>query len=228
MTHRARKPGLRTILAVATAAGALAGAARADVFSFDQDPFAGTTVLTTAGRQVVQNGFQGGVFELTIPDFDLANDRIRIDSRVFGVDRPLTGFVGFAADLPDQAFDFIVLRNLDGDPNTAGNQMNAGLAANLIADRLSTSAPGFFFYFNSFLNLPRLVYSTDLGSPTADLRVLARFQNLGGQAGIDALAAGGPHLTAGVPEPAAWALMIAGFGLLGGAVRRRRALAVAL
>lgn len=32
----------------------------------------------------------------------------------------------------------------------------------------------------------------------------------------------GDSLTAGVPEPASWALMIAGFGLVGGAMRRRR------
>ena len=34
-------------------------------------------------------------------------------------------------------------------------------------------------------------------------------------------------VTAQVPEPAAWALMIAGFGLVGSALRRRRSLAVA-
>ncbi len=31
--------------------------------------------------------------------------------------------------------------------------------------------------------------------------------------------------SAGIPEPASWALMIAGFGLMGGAIRRRRAVA---
>ena len=33
--------------------------------------------------------------------------------------------------------------------------------------------PGFFIYFNSGLDLPRLVYSTDLSDNTADLKVLA-------------------------------------------------------
>jgi hypothetical protein len=37
------------------------------------------------------------------------------------------------------------------------------------------------------------------------------------------LAAGGYGRTAGVPEPASWAMMIFGFGLVGGALRRRRA-----
>lgn len=44
--------------------------------------------------------------------------------------------------------------------------------------------------------------------------------NAAGNTSIDNLAAnGGPT---GVPEPAAWALMIAGFGLAGNALRRRR------
>ena len=41
--------------------------------------------------------------------------------------------------------------------------------------------------------------------------------DLGGQTNIDAVS-----LTA-VPEPASWAMLIAGFGLVGGAMRRRRA-----
>ncbi|KPF78254.1 hypothetical protein IP88_04270 [alpha proteobacterium AAP81b] len=41
---------------------------------------------------------------------------------------------------------------------------------------------------------------------------------------IDDLGYGG---TAGIPEPASWALLIAGFGLTGAAARRRRALAAA-
>lgn len=35
-------------------------------------------------------------------------------------------------------------------------------------------------------------------------------------------------LFAAVPEPAAWAVMLAGFGVLGGALRRRRAMATAM
>ncbi len=41
---------------------------------------------------------------------------------------------------------------------------------------------------------------------------------------VSAITAGG---TGGVPEPAAWAMMLAGFGLVGGAMRRRGALAAA-
>jgi hypothetical protein len=31
-----------------------------------------------------------------------------------------------------------------------------------------------------------------------------------------------PNTVSGVPEPASWALMLGGFGLVGGAMRRRR------
>jgi PEP-CTERM motif len=44
-----------------------------------------------------------------------------------------------------------------------------------------------------------------------------------GPSGLQTLASVAPG---GVPEPAAWALMIAGFGLVGGAVRRRAAVRV--
>jgi hypothetical protein len=43
-------------------------------------------------------------------------------------------------------------------------------------------------YFNSNLDLPRLVYSTDLNDNTADLKVLARLTNLGGEPGRQAMA----------------------------------------
>jgi hypothetical protein len=39
---------------------------------------------------------------------------------------------------------------------------------------------------------------------------------------IDALAFGGPVNPPAVPEPAAWAMMLAGFGLIGHSLRRRR------
>jgi len=220
MTNRSRKRSLRRALALAAAAAAFATGAQATTFRFDTDPFAGSTALQTPGRQIV-----GG--ELFIATFDLDNDRIEVAPSVFGIEPTISTFAGLAADLPDAPFNFIVLRTLDadGDPSN-GALMNAGLAANLIADRLSQAGAGFFMYFNSGLNLTRFVYSTDLSSPTADLKVIARFQDQTGQAGVDALARGGVQVAA-VPEPAAWSMMIAGFGLIGGAMRRARKTALA-
>jgi hypothetical protein len=41
--------------------------------------------------------------------------------------------------------------------------------------------------------------------------------------GLNEFVAGGVAVTGGVPEPASWAMLIAGFGLTGAAMRRRRA-----
>ncbi len=52
-----------------------------------------------------------------------------------------------------------------------------------------------------------------------------RFQGVAGQGDgffFDNATFSTPSVVAAVPEPASWALMIAGFGLVGGAVRRRR------
>lgn len=206
----------RHLIAAAVVCG-LATSAQADVFVFDTDPFAGTTALTTPGRQVV-----GGEAFIS---FDPGADTIVVDPVVFGIDPAIVAFNGLAADLPDTAFNFVGLQTLDGDgdPNN-GVALNAGLAANLIADRLTTPGAGFFTYFNSGLDLVRLVYSTDLSDPTADLKILARFTNLSGQTGRDALDDFGPQIVtaAVVPEPGAWALMILGFGAAGASLRRAR------
>jgi hypothetical protein len=117
MTYCSRKRSLRRVLAVAAAAAAFTTAAQATTFRFETDPFEGSTALTTPGRQVVAG-------ELFIPTFDLENDRIGFAPTVFEVDANIAQFTGFAADLPDQPFNFIVLQTLDfdGDPSK-GNLM---------------------------------------------------------------------------------------------------------
>jgi hypothetical protein len=96
----------------------------------------------------------------------------------------------------------------------------AGNAANLIADQITESAPGLFVYFNSGLNVPRLVFSTDLSENTSDLKILARMTNLTGQP--DALAGFNAANFVLVPEPSEWALFLVGLGLVGAAYRRSR------
>lgn len=203
------------ILAISALAAAFATTTRAATLTFDTDPFAGTTALQTPGRQVIGN-------ELFVPTFDLAVDDIFIDGQVFNLDhQPISPFNGVAADIPASGANFVVFRTLDFDDDpTNGISLNAAQAANRIAAQITQQGAGFFVYHNSALNLNRLVYSTDLSSSTADLKVLARFQDQSGQAGVDALADWGPQLTASVPEPAAWTMMILGFGLMGAAVRR--------
>jgi hypothetical protein len=199
-----------------------AGAVNAVVITFDDDPFMGTAALTTPGRQVVG----GELFTA----FDIATDVFSFTSPAFGVTPPVSFANGVAASLATSGLNVIVLENLDNDGNPA-TPFAAGTAANLIADRITGAGAGFFMYFNSGLDLARLVYSTDLSDNTADLKVLARLTNLTGAMGQAAL----ENFTAGnfavdgeigeptpVPEPATGALLLTGLLLLGARRHRRR------
>jgi hypothetical protein len=131
------------------------------------------------------------------------------------------------ATVPASGANFIVLQTFDNDADP-GTPFNAGSAANLIAAQVQSAGAGFFIYFNSGLDLPRLVYSTDLDDPTADLRILARLTNLTGAAGRDALDDIGSTNVAAIPAqpvpeaPTGLLLMAGAVALLaGGAIRRR-------
>jgi hypothetical protein len=182
-------------------------AANAAVINFDTNPLIGNPALTTPGRQVV-----GGEPSLT---FDIATDVIVFDSAQFGVTNPLSFFNGLVADLPPGGADVIVVQD-------TGTPFLAGIAADLIAAQVTTSGAGFFMYFNTNLQLARLVYSTDLGDAESDLAVLARFTNIAGPEGFATF----PTVTAdnfavseAVPEPATLTLLAAAaMGIL----RRRR------
>jgi hypothetical protein len=202
---------IRTFVAVAlSAVAANAGAA---TFTFATDPFAGSTALTTPGRQVV-----GGEPFIA---FDPAADVFAFVTTAFpGV--PAILFVNdVAANIPATGINTIVLRTFDDDGD-ATTPFNAGTAANLIAAQVTSPGPGFFVYFNQGLDVPRLVYSTDLGDNTADLKILARMINLSGQAGRDELASftsANFALATPVPEPTSLALVTAAGALC--ALRRR-------
>jgi len=170
-------------------------AAQATTFRYDTDPFAGTNVRNIPGRQIL-----GGEELLS---FFITTDKFSLESTVFGVG----GSVGFvnatAANLPASGVNVIVLETFDDD-NIAGTPFGASNAANLIAAHITTTGPGFFIYFNQGLDLPRLVYSTDLSSTTSDLRILARMLNLNGQTGRNALTnftGRNFEITTATPEP---------------------------
>jgi len=187
---------------------AFGAAAHATTFTYDQDPFAGTPVLSIPGRQVV-----GGEQFIS---FDTSSDVFAFDAKVFGISGPEQFLNALAPDIPAAGANIVVLENFDDD-NNALTPFGASNAANLIAGRVGTHAPGFFVYFNQALDIPRLVYSTDLGSTTSDLRILARLINLNGPNGRNTM----PRFTqanfeivgsdgATVPEPAsAWLVVVA-------------------
>lgn len=179
-------------------------------------------LLGVNGKQFYPPGrqFVGG--EIIIPNFNFSTDRLVFDPAVFGVSSQITFLTDLGRNLPSVGADFIVLQDIDADGNLENGILNnAGLSANLIAANSFNAGPGFFIYYNSGLNFNRLVYSTDLGDPTADLKILARFTDQTGTAGAAALQKFGAANIAAVPEPATWMMMIAGFGAIGGAMRRR-------
>jgi PEP-CTERM motif len=203
-------------LCVAAALLTLSATATATTFTFNTDPFAGSDALTTPGRQVV-----GGEAFIT---FNIATDVFALGQAVFGVGDEVLFANDVAGNLPTGGVNVIVLQTFDndGDPTTP---FGAGNAANLIADRITSPGPGFFIYFNQGLDLPRLVFSTDLNDSTADLKILFRMTNLTGQGGRDAI----PTFTAAnfaitVPEPSTLLLLLAAGVLWAcGHARRKRA-----
>ena len=203
------------VLLLSTALLMLAETASAATITLATDPFAGSAALTTPGRQIVGD-------ELFSP-FDIANDVFVIDPTVFGVSSTVSFANDVAGNLPQTGLNVVVLESFDNDGDT-GTPFGAGNAATLIADRITSTGPGFFIYFNSGLDLPRLVYSTDLSDPTADLKILVRLTNLTAQPGRDAL----PTITASnfvfatVPEPATLVLVGSGALVLSKIIRRRR------
>jgi hypothetical protein len=174
--------------------------AAAALFSFNDEPFAGTTALETPGRQVIGN-------ELLIPNVNFTTDLFAFDAAAFGIDS-LSFFNSLAADLPAAGVNVVVLRDTDND-NDPLTAFNAGSAAGLIAAQISAPTPGFFIYHNSGLGVNRLVFSTDLSETTSDLKVVARFTNPTGNDAIALLPSISEANFQVVPEPSSIALTLA-------------------
>ena len=198
---------------------ALSSTANANTFRFDTDPFAGTNVLNVPGRQIIADE--------DFISFSIATDVFSLESTVFGVGGTVTFVNAPVSTLPTSGVNVVVLQTLDDDNNPL-TPFGAGNAANLIASKVTTSGAGFFIYFNQSLDLPRLVYSTDLSSNTADLKILARMLNLTGAEGRNLL----PTFTesnftitttpAAAPEPSSAFLVALALGAFCCYVRRRR------
>jgi len=193
---------------------ALCPAAKATTFHFDTAPFAGTNVTSIPGRQIV-----GGEQFIS---FSSATDIFSINAGVFGVGAHVNFVNGPAGAIPGDA-NVVVLETFDND-NNPGTPFGAGQAADLIASRVTAHEAGFFIYFNQSLNLPRLVYSTDLASNTADLQILARMLNLTGAEGQNAM----PNITTRnfdittTPEPSSISMLASFLLASGGFVGVRR------
>lgn len=165
-----------------------------------------------------------GAGAVPVPSFDFATDSFLLALSAFGVTGPISFVNSLASGLPASGVNIVVLQDSDndGDPATAFNAISA---ANLIAGALTEEVAGFFVYFNSVLNINRLVFSTDLGSTTSDLAILAAIQSPTGAEAIAALPGFGAanfQAVAPVPLPAALPLFVAALAGLGLIRGRRR------
>jgi hypothetical protein len=198
------------VVALALVLGSVSPAA-AVTFAFTTDPFAGTSALETPGRQIVADE--------AFVSFSTDSDVFAFEPAIFGAGDQILFANDLAANLPTSGVNVVVLRTLDNDADP-GTPFGAGTAATLIAQRITAPGPGFFVYFNSGLDLPRLVYSVDLDDDQADLKILARITNLAGQS--SALASFTESNFAMIPEPSTVTL-VALAGMLALAGRRSRA-----
>ena len=160
----------------------LTGGDGEDTFAFSGDPFDGADV-SSSERQIVGN-------EDFITDFNFADDTYQINATDFDIVGDVN-LVALDANANNATIfagtNVVILLNNDNDddPNTP---FLAGTAANQIAELTEQDGAGLFVYFNSNLQLNRLVYSTNLNDASADLKILSRQTDLTGQDAIDALA----------------------------------------
>ena len=150
--------------------------------------FAGADTITSgAGRDtIVYDATSLGSAPDTLVDFDVAQDRFLLNATDFNVTGPLRVQNALAANLVSNGSNVIVLRDSDNDANPA-TPFNARSAAQAIGTAITTDGAGFFVYFNSVLNLNRLVYSTNLNDGAAALTVLGAIGTTTGQAAITQL-----------------------------------------
>jgi hypothetical protein len=191
-------------VAILLSVGAPAAAA---TIVFNADPFEGSTAPGTPGRQIV-----GGEPFLSV---DFSTDVFQFDTEFFAIGPTINLVNDVEANIPATGVNVVILRSF-------GPPMAAGIAADLIAARITQPGPGLFMYFNTGLNVPRLVYSADLSVNDADLKILARFTNLTGATGQAAMATVTADNFELVPEPSLVLLLGAGLGSLALARRRGR------
>ncbi len=122
------------------------------------------------------------------------------------------------------------IEGLNNQTSAIGDSLDFGpvTAGDVLTFRLRVTDNGDLFYSDRSLNTDGIthIYATnyaggDFGLPAG---TYVGFEDLNGGGDLDYedLAFIFTNVRSNVPEPAAWALMLAGFGLVGSAMRRRR------
>ena len=120
-------------------------------------------------------------------------------------------------------YDILSARgNVDGD-------VISGLVNNPAQPNASFSADGFFIYDNTFTPVAPVVTNPGIlfnGASGLEYNLFSdnatQYELYKATPGVGYVNSVGTLSVLAVPEPAQWALMLGGFGLMGGALRRRR------
>ena len=127
-------------------------------------------------------------------------------------------YVGPAAPVGEIRFDVLGSNRLTLNSIDFGSGQNDARASQVNVFDLS-----FNLLFSSSFTVPAAGHSTVLlGGLSNTQGLILQFGPDGYEVAIDNIAYDLSPLTAGVPEPASWAMLITGFGLTGAMARRRR------
>ena len=140
---------------------------------------AASAVFFTGVASAAQIPVQLGQANVEIDNLDVDEDVFVIDT-AFGLGDLVfdNQFFGDGSVLADDV-NIVVVQN---SSNEDGSVFNAGSAAALIAASTEASRPGFFYYFNSALNINRLVFDEDLSQPGFTTVVIAALNPTGNDA----------------------------------------------
>jgi hypothetical protein len=143
---------------------------------------------------------------------------------VWGIDRG-QGTARFVGATPSVGagvlFDSVVVLRPDGTGNFV--DLINGANSFALAPGAVTSSGNMISGLVSIAALP----STGFAAADYTFNLWPRLTGIAGTPGISDFAPDASNIGSVVPEPASWALMIAGFGLTGAALRRRRAIVAA-
>lgn len=128
-----------------------------------------------------------------------------------------------AHGVTDAATMVITLKDLTTNTTLINRVYNAASGGSGVDPRFTLSSNG--YYYTSQWQIEQLAIGANLQGHDFLLSVLAADCELTGHTGyvyLDGFGAVTPPAGGAVPEPATWAMMIMGFGLMGGAMRRQR------
>ncbi|HWY61792.1 MAG TPA: PEPxxWA-CTERM sorting domain-containing protein [Rhizomicrobium sp.] len=159
---------------------------------------------------------------LGMPSVDLVGAADGFASLAFdnGVSVDLAGSTGVAGILQsvatlaagDYTVTFLLAGNLRGAVNKT---TQVGIGSQFVTITPVSNSQGYTLYTENFTNASGRVTFRDIGGTDDQGNLL---DNIVVSTGV----------TAGVPEPATWAMMLAGFGVIGFVVRRKKQTALAI